>query len=383
MIDVEEFRGHFESLEESSSVKEYRAKLLAELPPKIELPSYRYSSFVNMRLPAFDVTHIPVSSNAIISVDAKNSTVSHQLTDDHITRIVSQFQPESTIDVFHDAFRNSVLVVEIPEQTQDDVKIVIDVHEEIPIQSIYVFAGKQSQSTITVQRSGSSQFVSSRFYVIAEDAAHVEFIGVQNYHQQTVALEKCVILGSNDVHVKITELCLGSLYAKYDSYARLNGQGGNAETVVLYLTKDNQKHNIHTESEHTAQSTYSDIVTKGVITDTAKALCTGNVCIREHAGNSNGYETQSALLMSEKAESDAIPNLEIHNHDVKCSHGSTVGQLDKEQLFYFKSRGIPELKAKELIVQGYFNPVLEKLHNEQITQMVYTAIMETIHGKND
>lgn len=383
MIDTELFRGQFDTIEESSSAKEYRKKMLSDVALKMEFPKYRYSSFINMRLPQVDVTTIPPLPDATITVEASsNVTVSRQLTDDHIPRIVSQFQPESPLDVFHDAFRNTVLVIEIPDSAQEKITLSLTARDDILIQSIYVVAGKNSSSSITIKRacSGNASFISSRIYSLVEDGAHLELFGAQNYPSTLVALEKEVVLAEKDSIVKTTELCLGSRYAKYDSYVRLMGEGAHSEMTVLYLTKNQQKHNIHTESDHHASSTYSNIITKGVIADKAKSLCTGNVCIREQASHANGYETQNALLLSDTAEADAIPNLEIHNHDVKCSHGSTVGQLDKKQLFYLQSRGVPELKAKELIVQGYFNPILEKINSDSLRDIVYSTLWETIYG---
>jgi len=84
------------------------------------------------------------------------------------------------------------------------------------------------------------------------------------------------------------------------------------------------------------------------------------------------------LLLSDEAEADAIPNLEIHNHDVKCSHGSTVGQVDPEQLFYLMSRGLNEDEAKQKIVEGYFTPVLSMFTDEIMREKIQQSITSSM-----
>ena len=102
----------------------------------------------------------------------------------------------------------------------------------------------------------------------------------------------------------------------------------------------------------------------------------GLVKINKNAPGSNGYETQDALLLSNKAEADAIPNLEINNNDVKCSHGSTVGQVDEDKLFYLMTRGLTKDEASQKIVEGYFTPVLDMFHDPNIKEQVHKTILE-------
>ena len=96
--------------------------------------------------------------------------------------------------------------------------------------------------------------------------------------------------------------------------------------------------------------------------------------IEEGASDSDGYEKQDALILSENAEADAMPQLEIKNPNVKCSHGSTIGQIDKEKIFYLMSRGLDIEKAKKKIVEGYFNNTLEQIENVKIREKIKKII---------
>jgi Fe-S cluster assembly protein SufD len=128
------------------------------------------------------------------------------------------------------------------------------------------------------------------------------------------------------------------------------------------------------QSCHLAPNTYSNIITKGAIFDSSKALSRGLVRIEKPSFNSNGYETQEALLLSERAEADAIPNLEIYNHDVKCSHGSTIGRLDKEKMFYLMSRGLTKDQAKIKLIEGFFVPAFDKIPDIKLKEKLLEKI---------
>jgi len=116
--------------------------------------------------------------------------------------------------------------------------------------------------------------------------------------------------------------------------------------------------------------------------ENSRALSRGLVYISKNAEQSTGYEKQDALLLSDEAEADAIPNLQIENNDVKCSHGSTIGQIDKEQLFYLMSRGLNEESAKKKIIEGYFAPVLDMMQDQDAREKLQATIEKAIEAQN-
>ena len=134
---------------------------------------------------------------------------------------------------------------------------------------------------------------------------------------------------------------------------------------------------VYTSSIHNAPNTFSNIITKGVLNHKSKALSRGLVKIQKNAAGSNGYEKQDTLLLTDTAEADAIPNLEIDNNEVKCSHGSTIGQLDAEKMFYLMSRGLNEEMAMQKIVEGYFMPVLD-LFEDKVKEKIHNLILKSL-----
>src|SRR3989344_1957558 len=207
-------------------------------------------------------------------------------------------------------------------------------------------------------------YITDDIRVICKENSKVDIITVQNINKNSINIQRRKSLNQRDSSINWTDVCLGSKYTKSNIVTSLAGQGSNISNTVIFLASDSQKFDIYTASIHKAPQTVSNILTKGVLNNEAKALSRGLVKIEENAFNSNGYEKQEALLLSDKAEADAIPNLEIHNHDVRCTHGSTIGQIDKEKIFYLMSRGLNEEEAKKQIVEGYFLPVLEMFKDE-------------------
>ena len=134
----------------------------------------------------------------------------------------------------------------------------------------------------------------------------------------------------------------------------LEEEGASCTNTVVFVGRNEDNCEVSTIAIHKAPFTTSNLVSKGIVMDSAKVLSKGLVKIEENAFGSNGYEKQDVLVLSEKAQAKAIPDLEIHNHDVKCSHGSTIGKIDAEAIFYLMSRGLNKKAAEKKIVEGYF-----------------------------
>lgn len=177
----------------------------------------------------------------------------------------------------------------------------------------------------------------------------------------------------NNASLHWRELAYGAKQLRHEIVNHLSEEQAQGTIKLVYLAQKSSQFNIGTFSIHHAKSTYSDIHTRGVLYDKAKALSRGLVKIEKDAFGSNGYEKQDALLLSNEASADSIPNLQIHNHDVKCTHGSTIGRIDEEQVIYLSSRGLTRAQAQSLIVQGY----LAQIAN-QFDQSIQQKLIESI-----
>ena len=161
-------------------------------------------------------------------------------------------------------------------------------------------------------------------------------------------------------------------------------QGVNAESNLngVYIVREQQFIDNHTIIDHQVPHCLSNELYKGVIFDKATAVFNGKVFVRKDAQKINAFQSNANILMSEDATVNAKPELEIYADDVKCSHGSTTGQLDEEAIFYLKSRGISDSGARNLLVSAFVGQVLEKIEHEDIQTFISKKLQERFGWEN-
>ncbi len=154
--------------------------------------------------------------------------------------------------------------------------------------------------------------------------------------------------------------------ARNESAVLLQQEGAEANINGAYRLYKNGHSDITTNIKHLAAHTISNQLVKGVLDGESKGVFQGQIHIAPDAQQTEGYQLHRALLLSDEAEVDCKPELEIFADDVKCSHGATSGDLDKEQIFYMQTRGITFENARQILIDAYLNESLQKVENEQI-----------------
>lgn len=162
--------------------------------------------------------------------------------------------------------------------------------------------------------------------------------------------------------------------ARNESYIQLQQEGAEANANGAYRLYNNGHSDITTNIRHLSAHTTSNQLVKGVLDGNSRGVFQGQIHIAPNAQQTEGYQLHRALLLSDNAEIDCKPELEIFADDVKCSHGATSGDLDKEQLFYMQTRGIALDDAKQILIEAYLNEVLLKVENEQIREWLKEAL---------
>lgn len=272
--------------------------------------------------------------------------------------------------------RQTSIHITLPKDTNCGTITITQDGEKNASYNLFITAAPRSSATFMIDKKESSIMSGEIIRIIAEEGSKVEIITAQQTRDTTIFSHRDARILKNAT-VNWTEIALGGTYVRSHTINDLAAEGATGNITALFLASGKQQYDLYTASLHNAPETNSDIVTKGAVTDSAKALSRGLVEINANAANSNGYEQQDALLLSETAEADAIPNLVIHNHNVKCSHGSTVGQVNKETLFYLMSRGLTRKSAERMLIEGFFNPVIEKF-DEAIQTKLRATISEEL-----
>ncbi len=198
---------------------------------------------------------------------------------------------------------------------------------------------------------------------------------LMHYKAQMEAF-KAIHLALNCVEIKKSgyykSFCLqkGADLARNESKVRLCDTQAKAEVNAAYMMNGWATIDTTTNIEHLVAETFSDQLVKGVVGGQAKGIFQGCIHIEPNAIKTKGYQQHRALLLTDEAEVDVKPELEIFADDVQCSHGSACGQLDAEQLFYLRSRGLDEEEAKAMLVDAYLQEVIAKVDNEKIADWI-------------
>jgi Fe-S cluster assembly protein SufD len=216
-------------------------------------------------------------------------------------------------------------------------------------------------------RSGSAE-------IFVGEGADVGYVSIQKWGRNAWHLADQRARLEKDSRLRLFNVTLGGRFSKTRVEASLVGPGASAELKGIYLASDKQFFDFHTLQDHQVGNTTSDLLFKGALQDTARAVYAGLIRIEKGAARSDAYQANRNLVLSDHAKATSIPMLEIDNNDVRCTHGATVGPVDPMSMFYLQSRGIPATTAKRMIVQGFFGEVLERIPFEQARKLVETEL---------
>ena len=214
------------------------------------------------------------------------------------------------------------------------------------------------------------------FQIIVGPSAKLNFVELQslginvwNITHETVTLEK-------DSHVDWIFGALGSKVTKNFSHLNLAGQGATGKMSGFYFTNGKQHLDHDTQQNHLAPNTTSDLLFKGALLGESRSVWQGMIYVDPKASKTDGYQANRNLVLSKKARADSIPGLEILTDDVRCTHGATVGKIDQDLVFYLQSRGLPTKEAEKLIVEGFFDPIMQRIPFDNVRQRFQNAIEE-------
>jgi Fe-S cluster assembly protein SufD len=170
----------------------------------------------------------------------------------------------------------------------------------------------------------------------------------------------------------------GGDYARMRTDCRLEGRGATGDLFAVYFGTGDQTLDFRTFQDHRAPDTTSNLLFKGAVDDRSKSVYTGLIQVRPEGAGTNAFQTNRNVKLSPEAWAESVPNLQIENNDVRCSHASTVGPIDEEQEFYLQSRGVPPQVAERLIVGGFFDEVIEGLPVREAEAIIREQIVAAL-----
>jgi Fe-S cluster assembly protein SufD len=210
--------------------------------------------------------------------------------------------------------------------------------------------------------------------ILVGAAAKVEYVSVQNFSRRTWHFASHHARVERDAELDWVAGGFGSAKGKVRIQNDLAGVGATSRVTGAYFADGTQHLDYDTFQEHIAPSTTSDFAFKGALRDTARAVWRGMIRVEEGAQKTNAYQENRNLLLSKTAHADSIPGLEIMANDVRCTHGATLGQVDRDQLFYLMTRGLTRAEAERLIVRGFFQDILDRVDLDPVRESLAAAL---------
>ena len=212
--------------------------------------------------------------------------------------------------------------------------------------------------------------------LIAGRGATVKYVCAQGWNENVTALQINATTVERDASAMSLNLHLGGSYSRFESLSRLVGEGARSDLLAVAVAHEKQEFDARTLQDHVSPHTASDLLYKNALTDRARTTFGGLIRVEPHAHFTDAYQKVRNLLLSDDAEANSMPGLEILADNVRCTHGATSGQIDEDELFYLRTRGIPVKSAQRLIVTGFLTEVIQRLNQGAIAAHLDRLIEE-------
>ncbi len=235
--------------------------------------------------------------------------------------------------------------------------------------------GAHAGATIVLRHTGSARFNSSVSVLVGE-GAHLNFVGLQDWADDAVHLGHVGIRIGRDARVRTVTASLGGDLVRLVETSEYDGPGGVLEQFGLYFVNAGQHIEHRLFIDHNQPHTRSRVDYRGALQgEGAHSVWVGDVLIRKVAEGINTYETNKNLVLTDGCRADSVPNLEIETGEIEgAGHSSTTGRFDDEQLFYLRSRGIPEDEARRLVVHGFFADIIRRIGVPDVESRLLAAV---------
>jgi Fe-S cluster assembly protein SufD len=262
-------------------------------------------------------------------------------------------------------------VVYVPEGVDaEDVTVRTRMNSQSLFNYTLVVTERSSSVTILERQTTGEDVDGERYYsglveIDAGENSNVQYGSLQNVDEGTYTYTLKRAHADSHATIDWIEGNVGSRLTKSSVETRLLGEGSESQIVGAFFGHDDQHFDVAARVWHEAEHTTADLVTRGVLDDDARSVYEGVQDVGANAWDTSSYQRENTLMLSDESEADASPKLIINNHDTEASHSATVGQVDQQDLFYMTSRGVSPRMARNMLVEGFFVPVLEEIAVEE------------------
>lgn len=268
-----------------------------------------------------------------------------------------------------------------------------DCRPAAPVEIVHFIDGPMSAHfphTLMVAETGADVVVLEHWISTNDDAAFVigvndlvaatggrlKYAGFQRLNRESKGIFINATTAARDADARSLIFNAGGKWVRTESVSHVTGEGANVNLLSASIPGNGQEFDQRTYQVHKARHTTSDLLYKNALYDKSRTIFSGLIIVAEGAHHTDAYQTCRNLLLSTEAEANSLPGLEINADQVKCSHGSTSGQIEREELFYLLARGIPEKLARKLITAGFLEEVFERFGHEAVRELADEVMEE-------
>lgn len=278
-------------------------------------------------------------------------------------------------------------VISIGADDVSTVSLSREVHDSQPVSAhIVIDVAPFAKTTIVLNNTGDANILEN-VEIVAGESSSISVVSLQEWSATAQHVATHFIRAEKAAEVKHVVVTLGGDVVRLNTQAHLVGSGSNVELLGLYFADSHQHLEHQVFVNHVADHTTSRVTYKGALQgEGARSVWIGDVLIGSDAVGTDSYEQNRNLILSEGARADSIPNLEIKTGDIAgAGHASATGRFDDDQLFYLKARGIPEAEARQLVVRGFLNEVVQRIGIAEVEARVEVALdneleVVNVHG---
>jgi Fe-S cluster assembly protein SufD len=210
------------------------------------------------------------------------------------------------------------------------------------------------------------------------EGAQLRYVSINNWGRGITHIQRIKSTLGRDASLNSLYVTMGSSLSRTEVQSALDGSGANSEMLAIYFADKDQHFDHYTLQHHNKDRAHSDLLFKGVLSDSARSVFSGLIKVELGAQKTDAYQKNRTLLLSDEARSDSIPQLEINANDVRCSHGSTTGPVDQQELFYLRSRGIPKPIAEKMLVTAFLEDVLNRVPLKNVVKYLEGIIADKV-----
>ncbi len=359
----------------------------------LDLPSFRgaagweFTPIDKLDLDGFPVARGGAGSNsfgldeappegAIVMPLAQAAEEHPELVERHLGSIVDGNAP---LVARNDAHWTDGTFVYVPRGVTVEAPIVISTAHEQAGSALHwrllVVLEEDAQASVWHESSSAADgLVNGVVEVVVGQNARLRLVDLQDLEETTWVFGSQRAVVGRDASLDWITLGFGSANGKVFQETKLAGAGAHGSVTGAYATRGRQHVDFDTLQEHAAPDTTSDLAFRGILSDRSSAVWRGMIKVDPGAQRTDAFQESRNLLLSKRAHADAIPGLEILADDVRCTHAAAIAQIDRDQLFYLRSHGLPDASAKRLVIEGFLQALVERLEAGPVREAVGAAL---------